>query len=340
MRAAAIFGHGGLDVLGVTDLHDPSPAMGEILVEVKAAAVNHLDLWVRRGGRGEMSFPHVVGSDGAGVIRKLGEGVSALKEGQEVVLYPGLVCMRCSACLHGQHSLCEHFAILGAARWGTCGELVTLPAYAVAPRPPHMSWEETAALTVDHLTAWRMVMTRAGVHAGQTVLIHGIGGGVALAALQWAKLVGAVTIVTSSSDAKLDCARALGADHSLNYQKGDVGTRVRQIADGGVDAVIDSVGSATWKASFEAVRRGGTIVNCGITSGGDAVTNVRTLYWNQLNVLGSTLGSLGEWHDMLRAAAQAKLKPVIDSVLPLQEIRAAQAKMEEGKQFGKIVLRP
>ena len=224
---------------------------------------------------------------------------------------------------------------------GTFAEKVVVPFYNVRPKPPHLSFDEAAALALAYQTAWRMLITRAGLKAGETVLIHGIGGGVALAALQLAKLAGAEVIVTSSSGEKLSQASETGADHTINYKAvDDVAKSVKDITRGrGVDVVVDTVGADTWNIDFGAIRRGGTIVLCGVTTGAEVKTDLRAVYWNQLTILGSTMGSNEDFRQMLKAVTTAKLKPVIDSVIPLENVRDAMGKMEAGKHFGKIALR-
>jgi NADPH:quinone reductase-like Zn-dependent oxidoreductase len=341
MKAAAIGEYGDLDVLQVTEVAEPSPGPGEVVVKVSCAGLNHLDIWVRKGRPGtRLKMPHVLGSDAVGVVAAVGENVESPRVGEQVVIYPGLACGRCEFCLRGEDSLCMSFGIIGLGRPGTFAEQVVVPAGNCRPKPPHMSDEEAGGFTLTYVTAWRMLMTRAQLRPGESVLIHGIGGGVAVSALQLAKLAGAEVFVTSSSNEKLSRAKSLGADHTINYQKEDVVEWIRRHkGDRGVDVVVDSVGAATWPLDFQCVRKGGRIVLCGVTTGAQAETNLRTLYWNQLNVLGSTLGSMEDFRQVLDAANVNKLRPVIDEVFPLDRAREAMAKMEADRQFGKIVLR-
>jgi NADPH:quinone reductase-like Zn-dependent oxidoreductase len=226
------------------------------------------------------------------------------------------------------------------SRPGTFAEYVAVPAANLYHKPAHLNFDESAALPLVYVTAWRMLMTRAGLKPGQTLLIHGIGGGVGIAALQLAKLAGAVVIVTSSSDEKLSRAEQIGAKHTINYKRRDVAVCVKELTSGrGVDVVLDTVGAATWPIDFACVRRGGKIVICGVTSGPNAETNLQALYWNQLTVCGSTMGSDDDFRAMLAAVSSAKLKPIVDSVFPLVDVREAMAKMEAGQQFGKIILK-
>ncbi len=341
MKAAIIQEHGGLDQLRVEEVPEPIFANDEVVLKVYSAGLNHLDIWVRKGRGGlNVPKPHILGSDAAGVVVAVGANVKGVTVGQEVILNPGLSCGCCEYCNRGEQSECISFGIVGMTRQGTFAEQVAVPSRNVFPKPPHMHFDEAGAFVLSYLTAWRMLMTRAQLKPGQTVLIHGIGGGVALSTLQLAKLAGAEVTVTSSSDEKLNRAGRIGADHTINYKAvDDVAQCVRDITSGrGVDIVIDTVGAATWPIDFSAVHRGGKVVICGVTYGSEAVTNLRTLYWNQLTVLGSTMGSDEDFHQMLKTVITAKLKPVIDSVAMLENIKDATGKMEAGKQFGKIVI--
>jgi NADPH:quinone reductase-like Zn-dependent oxidoreductase len=341
MKAAVITEHGELDKVNLAELARPRPGQGEVLILVKSAALNHLDIWVRKGRRGvTLSMPHILGSDAAGVISEVGAGVDGFSVGDEVIINPGLSCGKCEYCRRGEQSECVSFGIVGMSRPGTFAEYVDVPATNIYSKPSHLNFDEAAALPLSYVTAWRMLMIRGGLQAGQTVLIHGIGGGVALAALQFAKLADAVVIVTSSSDEKLGHAEQIGADHIINYKVGDVKDTVMGVTGGrGVDVVIDTVGAATWPVDFSVVRRGGKIVLCGVTSGPKAETNLQALYWNQLTIMGSTMGSDEDFREMLSAVSAAKLKPVIDSVFPLGKIRDATSRMEQAGQFGKVVLK-
>ena len=342
MKAAVIHEHGGLDRVRVEEVPEPKAGEGEVVLEVRSAALNHLDIWVRKGRPGlALKMPHVLGSDAAGVVVELGPSTHGVSIGDEVILNPGLSCGCCENCRRGQQSECTSFSIVGASRPGTFAEKVAVPFCNVFPKPAHLNFDEAAALPLAYQTAWRMLMTRAGLKPGETVLIHGIGGGVALAALQLAKLTGAEVIVTSSSDGKLSMAAGLGADHTVNYKSVDnLAGVVKDITKGrGVDVVIDAIGAGTWETNFNLVRRGGRIVLCGITTGAQAKTNLQALYWNQLTIMGSTMGSHEDVRLMIRAVATAGLKPVIDSVQPLENAADAMGRMEAGEQFGKIVLK-
>jgi NADPH:quinone reductase-like Zn-dependent oxidoreductase len=341
MKAVVITEHGELDKLKLADIAKPRPAAGEVLVQIKSAALNHLDIWVRKGRRGvTLQMPHILGSDGAGVVSEVGAGVEGIAVGDEVLLNPGLSCGKCEYCARGEQSECVSFTIVGMGRQGTFAEYVTVPSGNVYRKPVHLSFDEAAALPLVYVTAWRMLMAKAGLKPGQTLLIHGIGGGVAMAALQLAKLAGAVVIATSSSDEKLKRAEQSGADHRINYKTSDVASAVRDITGGrGVDVVLETVGAATWPIDFACVRRGGKIVICGVTGGPGAETNLQALYWNQVTIMGSTMGSNDDFRGMLSTVSAAKLEPVIDSVFPFDRFREAISRMEQGAQFGKIVLK-
>lgn len=341
MRAAHINSHGHIDQLMVGDVPEPKPAAGEVMVEVAAAALNHLDIWVRKGRPGlTLTFPHVIGSDSTGTVVETGAGIDSSLKGRTVVLNPGLWCGHCEWCLRGAHSECATYSIVGLGRWGTFAQRVAVPAVCVSPAPAHLSAYEAAALPLAYLTAWRMLTTRGQLQAGETLLIHGIGGGVAIAGLQLAKLKGARVIVTSSKTGKLQRAGELGADDFIDYSKTkDVGAEVKRVTNGrGVDLVLDTTGAGTWPINFASVRKGGRIVHCGVTTGKIAEADIGALYWNHITVMGSTMGSQGEFQGLVAAVGAAKMKPVIDKVFPLDEARAAQERMENGEQFGKIVL--
>ena len=342
MKAAIIRSHGELECLGIADIDEPTAGDGEVVIEVKSAALNHLDIWVRKGRPGsELEMPHVLGSDAAGIIVEKGPNVHGMEIGDEVIINPGLHCGCCEHCFRGDHSVCARFGIVGLSRQGTFAEKVAVPFYCVRPKPAHLNFDQAAALPLAYVTAWRMLMTRCQMQTGDTVLIHGIGGGVALAALQLAKLAAAEVIVTSSSDDKLSKAKELGADHTINYKTvTDVAECVKDItAARGVDIAFDTVGAAAWPIDFAAVRRGGKIVICGVTTGAAVETNLQALYWNQLTIMGSTMGSNEDFRRMVKAVSNAKLEPVIDSVMPLDKAVEATARMEAGDQFGKIVLK-
>jgi len=341
MRASVLAKRDGRSVIEVQTLPDPEPGPGEALLEVRAAALNHLDLFARIHQQAEATAePKIIGSDAAGVVKALGPDIETLEVGDAAVLNPGLSCNSCELCEQGEESECAGFDLVGRGIPGTFAELVLVPAANLAPKPEHLDFEQAAALPLDHLTAWRMVRTRGQLRAGETVLIHGIGGGAALAALQISKLTGAEVIVTSSSDDKLERARAIGADETINYQnQPDVAQTVRELTGGrGADLVIDTVGAATLPGSISAARNGGRVVLCGATTGAEGVVNIREVFWRQISIIGSTMGSRDDFRQMLSAVSDQNLVPVVDSVWHLSDLEPALDRLERADQFGKIVL--
>jgi NADPH:quinone reductase-like Zn-dependent oxidoreductase len=333
--------HGGPEVVSVREIADPKATPGEVVLSVEAASLNHLDLWVRQGGRADIPMPHVLGSDAAGIVDEVGDGVEGVRVGDEVIVHPGLSCGTCEFCRRGEQSECADFGIIGMQRPGVFAEKVAVPAGNVHPKPASLSFEEAACVGIAYLTAWRMLFTRAEFRSGETVLIHGIGGGVALAALQFVRDAGGRAIVTSSSDEKLSKANELGAAHGINYQASeDVAAEVLDATAGrGVDISFNTVGKAGWEVDLQAVRKGGRVVICGVTTGAEAPTNLQALYWNQLSLLGSTMGSRDDLRGMMATLTATGLEPIIDSVHPLDDAPKALARMEAGEQFGKIILR-
>ena len=343
MRALTIAAHGTLDTVDVREVPTPEPKRGEVRVKIRAAALNHLDLFVVRGLPGShITFPWTLGSDGSGVIDAVGADVPAryaVTPGERVVINPGIATADDEYVRRGDEPLSPSFGVLGEHMSGTIAEYVCLPAKNVRAIPPSIPDDIAAAYTLSMITAWRMCVTRANVCDADDVLIWGIGGGVALAALAICKARGAHVWVTSSSDDKLTKARALGADETLNYTTTDVGRDVRARTNKrGVTVVIDSAGSATWKQSLTALGRGGRLVTCGGTSGAMVETDVRRLFWNQWTIMGSTMGSDAEFDAIVAELVAGRLSATVDSVFPLERGRDALARMERGEQFGKIVI--
>ncbi len=344
MRACVLTASGGPQHLQITDVPDaPTPAAGQVRVAIRAAALNHLDLFVADGLPGvEYRFPHVVGADGAGVVESVGPGVGRVRPGDRVLINPGVSDYTCEFCRAGEHSLCVTYGMLGEHLPGTMAELVTVPEPNVAPIPtlsPSLSWAEAAAFSLVTLTAWRMVVTRARVQPGETVLVWGIGGGVSLTAMRVAQLMGAKTIVTSSSDAKLREARRLGAEVTLNHRTQNVAQEVRALTNRrGVDVVVENVGEATWDASLRCLRRGGRLVTCGATTGPKVSLDLRRLFWHHWTILGSTMGNAAEYAEIVRRLGRGELRPVVDRVYPLEQVRAAYERLQRGEQLGKVVL--
>src|SRR5947207_1481394 len=344
MRACVLTASGGIDKLQIKEVPDaPTPKAGEVRVAIRAAALNHLDLWVIDGLPGAADrFPHIVGADGAGVVESTGADVSTVRQGERVMINPGISDYSCEFCQAGEHSLCVNYRLLGEHLSGTVAELVTVPAQNVARLPvlaPVVSWAEAAAFSLVTLTAWRMVVTRAHLKAGETVLIWGIGGGVSLAALQIAKLLGARAIVTSSDDAKLVAAQRFGADVTFNHRTQKVGPEIRALTNRrGVDVVVDNVGTATWDDSLRCLRRGGRLVTCGATSGPQVSLDLRRLFWHHWSILGSTMGNAAEYAEVVRRLGQGELRPVVDRVYPMEQARDAFERLAKGEQLGKIVV--
>jgi NADPH:quinone reductase-like Zn-dependent oxidoreductase len=341
MRALTLTGIGGPEHLAVADV--PAPVLradDDVLVRVRCAALNRLDLWMT-GGLPHVKpvFPHVVGSDGAGEVEAVGPAAGGWRPGDRVLMNPGISCGHCAVCDEGDEALCSSFAILGEHLPGTAAEAVVVPAANLGRVPDGMSWSEAAAFPLATLTAWRMLTGRARLEAGETVLIWGVGGGVGMAALQIAALLGARAIVTSGSDAKLEAAARLGAALGVNHRSADVVAEVRRETGGrGADVVVDSVGEATWANSLRALRRGGRLVVCGATSGPSVSLDLRRLFWHQWSILGSTMGSHREFGEIVRLAHQGRLWPVVDSVVPLADGAAAYGRMQRGEQTGKLVI--
>jgi NADPH:quinone reductase-like Zn-dependent oxidoreductase len=345
VRALTISAHGGFDRLELrADLPLPELRVPtDVRIRVRAAALNRLDLFVLSGlpgGGVTIAAPWIVGSDGAGEVDVVGSEVKGVVPGDRVFVQPGISDGTCEYCCEGEQSLCVKYKILGEHLPGTCAEYLVVPATNVRRIPGTTSWEEAAALPLSTLTAWRMIVTRAAVTARDLVLIRGIGGGVAIAALQIAKRIGARVWVTSGSDAKLERARALGADEGFNHRTQDVGREVRaRTGKRGVDVVVDTVGQATWASSLLALGKRGRLVTCGATSGPVVETDVRRLFWNQWSILGSTMGNDRELNAMTKAFEGGALRPPIDSVFPFTEGRAAYERLASGERFGKIVIR-
>jgi NADPH:quinone reductase-like Zn-dependent oxidoreductase len=341
MRALTLTGIGGLEQLAVRDV--PAPVLradDDVLVRIRCAALNRLDLWMTAGlPHVKPVFPHVVGSDGAGQVEAVGPAAGAWQPGDRVMINPGIACGHCPACDEGEDVLCANYAILGEHLPGTAAEQVVVPAANLGAVPAGMSWSDAAAFPLATLTAWRMLTTRAKVQAGETVLIWGVGGGVGMAALQIALLLGARPIVTSGSDVKLEAAARLGAAVGLNHRTVDVVAEVRRETGGrGAHVVVDCVGEATWVNSQRALRRGGRLVVCGATTGPSVSLDLRRLFWYQWSILGSTMGNRREFAEIVRLAHEGRLWPVVDSVVPLADGAAAYARMQEGAQTGKLVI--
>jgi NADPH:quinone reductase-like Zn-dependent oxidoreductase len=340
MKAIAITGHGGNETVQYTDVERPVLGPREVLIEARAVALNHLDIWVRNGLPGaKLAMPHVLGADGAGVVTEVGPEVGRVRPGERVLINPGLNCGACEFCQAGEQSLCATFGIMGETAPGTFAEYFKVPQENAHPVPEGFSWTEAAAFPLVFVTAWRMLISKAQIKPGEDILILGIGGGVSTAALQMSKALGLRAIVTSSSDDKLQHAKKLGADAVINYKTQDFGREVRSLTNRrGVDVVVDSVGGESYAKSLACLVKGGRLVTCGATAGPRPQTDLGRIFWNQLSVFGSTMGSLHEFAGMLNFVRKRGIKPVIDQVFPFADGAKALARMEEGRQFGKIVL--
>ena len=341
MKAIVFAAHGGPEVLKYTDAPEPAIRANEVLVRVKACALNHLDIWVRKGIPGvPIPLPHIPGSDVAGEIAKIGADVTTVSVGQKVVLAPGVTCGKCSACLAGQDNKCRQFTNLGYMIDGGCAEFVRAPEVNCLPHPGNLSFEEAAAIPLVFQTAWHMLVARAELQPGEDVLVLGAGSGVGSAAIQIAKLFGALVIATAGSDEKLQRAKELGANHLVNHKTQKIRDEVRRITSKrGVDVVFEHVGTATWDDSVASLTTGGRLVTCGATTGYDAKVDLRFLFSRQLSLMGSYMGTKSELQTVMKLVAAGRLKPVVDRVFPLAEAAAAHAYLEASSQFGKVVLR-
>lgn len=342
MKAVVFKEHGSPEVLEYTDAPEPRIKANEVLVEVRACALNHLDVWARKGLPGiEIPLPHILGNDIAGIVREVGELVTWVKAGDEVMLQPGVSCGHCIECLRGADNLCPEYDILGYRRNGGYAEMVSAPGVNVIPKPKDLAWEEAAALPLVTVTAWHMLVSRARVQPGEEVLIHAAGSGVGSIGIQVAKLRGARVIATAGSDEKLEKARELGADEVVNYTREDWPKEIRRLTGRrGVDVVFEHTGAQTWPGSVASLARNGRIVTCGATSGYDAHTDLRQLFYRHLSLLGSFMGSKAELLDAMKFIERKNIRAVVDRVLPLQEARRAHELIEDRAQFGKLVLLP
>lgn len=345
MKAVLLHEHGGPEKLKYDDFPTPEIANNEVLIKVKGVALNHLDLFVRKGIPGlNLEMPHILGSDIAGEVAEVGSAVHEVDEGQRVIIDPSLFCGQCEFCIRGEHSLCYQYGIIGEHRRGGYAEFIAIDKRNVITIPDYCSLDfiNAAAIPLTFMTAWRMLTTRANVKPGEDVLIIGTGGGVSVAALQIAKLLGARVFVTSSSDEKLQKALRLGADVGINYREHpDYHKQIWQLTNKrGVDVVVDSAGQATWEKSLRTLRKGGRLVTCGATTGPIATTNINLLFWKQLDILGSTMASRSELESVLKLVWNQQLQPIVDRTYQLADAPKAHDVLEKGDQFGKLVLCP
>jgi NADPH:quinone reductase-like Zn-dependent oxidoreductase len=341
MKAVVVREHGGLDKLLLEERPLPMPAPGAVRVAVRATGVNHLDTWVRRGVPGhKFPLPLVLGSDGAGVVDEVGAGVTTVKVGDEVVLLPGVSCGACEACLDGDDNLCRQYAILGEGRDGTAAEFVVVPAANIAPKPNSLKFIQAACVPLVFQTADAM-LRKARLRQGETVLVHAAGSGVGSAAVQLAKLRGATVFATAGGADKLAAARELGVDAAIDHLKDDFVARVRELTGKrGVDVVIEHVGRATFAGSVQALARGGRLVTCGATTGGEVTLHLQQVFFKNLEIIGNTMGRKGDLRRLLRLFDQGRLRPVLDRVLALSQVAQAHRLLEARQTFGKVVLEP
>ena len=342
MYCIRIHEHGGLDKLVLEEIPPPATGPSDVLIGVKATSLNHLDLWVRKGLPGvKFKLPIIPGVDAAGVVVSIGQGVSHVGVGDRVVVAQGISCGHCVHCLNGSDNLCKDYLLIGEHRDGADAEYLSVPGRNVLKLPSAVSFDQAAAGALVFLTAWQMLVDKAGVQPGEDVLVVGAGSGVGSAAIQIAKLHGARVIATTSSEEKAAQAKLLGADEVIDYRKQNVPDEVRKLtAKRGVDVVFEHVGAAVWEDCIRSLTKGGRLVTCGATSGHEAKTDLRFVFYKQLQILGSTMGRKGDLIKILRFFETGTLKPVIDRCLPLKEVREAHRLLEEGRQFGKIVLNP
>jgi NADPH:quinone reductase-like Zn-dependent oxidoreductase len=338
MKAVRIHQFGGPEVLMYEDVADPQARKHEVLVRVRACALNHLDLWVRKGLPG-VKLPHILGSDVAGEVIETGEYVSGFKAGQRVLLAPMHFCGHCPKCVAGVQNQCREFTVLGNGVDGGNCELIAAPAANVIPIPDSLDFNQAASVPLVFVTAWHMLVGRAAVRPGQTVLVLGASSGVGVAAIQIAKLFRCRVIATAGDEAKLERGRALGADFGINHYQQKIAEEVRKITNKeGVDIVVEHVGAATWDESVKSLKSGGTLVTCGATTGPNVGIDLRHLFARQLSVLGSYMGTMGELHEVLGHVFAGRLKPVVDRVFPLEDLRDAHELLEKSQMFGKIVV--
>ena len=341
MKAIRIHEHGGVDKLRFQDAPDPEiTAPKEVIVKLEAAALNHIDIWVRVGATGmEIPMPHILGADGAGVVVDVGSEVKSLRAGDKVCLYSFIGCGECEFCLSDRDFMCIRVKALGERLDGTYAERVKVAPENCFPIPPYMTFDEAAAFPLVFLTVWRMLVTNARLQPGETLLIVGIGGGVASAALQVGARIGARVIVTSGSDEKIERALALGAAHGINHRQKDYAKEVQQWTDGrGVDVVVDSVAGEVWQKSLASLGHGGRLVTCGATAGWQPNDDLNAIISKSLKIYGSTLGSREDFRQLLGFLNATQIHPVIDSKFSLNQAADAQRRMEEARQFGKIIL--
>ncbi len=340
MKAVRIHQFGGPEVLQYEDVPDPQPRKDQVLIRIRACAMNHLDLWVRQGLPG-VRLPHIPGSDIAGEIVEVGEYARGLQVGQRVLVAPMHFCQQCPACADGRQNQCHEFTVFGNAIDGGNCELLAVPPINVIPIPGHLGFNEAASVPLVFTTAWHMLIGRANLRPGQTVLVLGASSGIGIAAIQIARMFHARVIATAGDERKMQKGLELGADFVIHHYRQKISDEVRKITNrAGVDIVIEHVGAATWDESLRSLKPGGTLVTCGATTGPEAKVNLQFLFVRQFSLLGSYMGTMGELHEVLGHVFAGRLRPVVDRVFPLAEVRAAHEYLASSQMFGKIVLNP
>jgi NADPH:quinone reductase-like Zn-dependent oxidoreductase len=340
MKAVRIHQFGGPEVLTYEDVPDPKPRKDQVLIRVRACAMNHLDIFVRQGLPG-VNLPHISGSDIAGEIVEVGDYVTRFKPGQRVIVAPLHFCNQCAKCVAGLQNQCREFTVLGNGVDGGNCELFVAPAVSVIPIPDSLDFNQAASVPLVFLTAWQMLTGRAAIRPGQTVLILGANSGVGIAAIQIAKMFQARVITTAGDERKTAAAFELGADYVIDHYKQKISQEVRRITNfEGADIVLEHVGAATWSESVKSLKAAGTLVTCGATTGPKAEIDLRFLFSRQLSLLGSYMGTMSELNEVLGHVFAGRLKPVIDHVFSLKDVRLAHEYLEKSQMFGKIVLNP
>jgi len=342
MQAVQFSEHGETDVIEYSEFPDPEPAADEVLIDVKAAALNHLDVWTRRGlPIINLEFPHIPGSDAAGVVKEVGEDVKRFEPGDHAAVSAGVNCGRCEFCRDGDPTLCVNYHIIGEHVRGVHSEQAAVPADNLVPVPDHVDWEVAGSASLVFQTAWRMLMNRGDLGPSESVLVLGASGGVGHAAVQIADYIGADVYATASTDEKLEYAEECGANEVINYEDEDFARQIRSITGKrGVDMVVDHIGAATWRDSIKSLANGGRVVTCGATTGGNPETDIDRIFWNQLEVIGSTMGTPGEVDDVLEKVWAGEMEPRVREVLPMSETARAHEMLEGREGFGKVVVKP
>jgi NADPH2:quinone reductase len=342
VQAVQFSEHGDRDVIEYGEFPDPDPDPDEVVVDVKAGALNHLDVWTRKGLPGiDLEFPHVPGSDAAGVVEAVGDDVTRFEVGDRVAVSAGVSCGECEFCRHGEEPMCVSFHILGEHVRGVHSEMAAVPEDNLVPVPEDVAWEVAGSASLVFQTAWRMLLSRGELGPGESVLVHGASGGVGHAAVQIADYVGAEVYATGSSEEKLSYAEEIGADHAIDYSEEAFVDEIREhTGRRGVDMVVDHVGAATWTDSLKSLAKGGRVVTCGATTGGRPETDINRIFWNQLSVIGSTMATPGEVDDVLSLVWDGTFEPRIRETLPMSEAGRAHEMLENREGFGKVVVIP